>query len=235
MSLRQKIDALDPKTACDIFSDFLIAYTEPAFGALPKREIDILMFDMLRRLDLIDEDASIYTLMRDLKINRTKARALLYDLEIRKVDDTPGHLDAEIRELLSSTGFFKDADYFVIEVENPLVQDHLRDKIRRLGFLSDSSFNQQLVRMPLGAVRAVAEDIIPDKDREKIRKALIKAGAPDGSFGAVVEGALRNLAGKIAGKAGSEVASQAVGYMKPLFGAVGEAIVSAWKDVLTET
>ena len=116
-------------------------------------------------------------------------------------------------------------------MENPLLQDHLRERVRRLGYLSDTSFNQALVRLPLAAVSALAGEIIPAKEQERVRKALIKAGAPDGSFKAVLEGALKTLAKKVAGEAGDQVVGGIVDkvsdYLGPLFTGAADAVSAA--------
>jgi len=99
---------------------FLKDIMQPAFGALPKREVELKVFELLRGIGAVDEKASIYSLMTDLRITRAKATQMLFDLEVRSHGGDEARLDDEIREALRQTKFAKDGDYFVMEIESPL-------------------------------------------------------------------------------------------------------------------
>ncbi|MGF1455034.1 MAG: hypothetical protein ACFB6R_06610 [Alphaproteobacteria bacterium] len=232
MDIEASVDKMTVAQCRTVLKALLSAYCRPAFGALPKREIDILLFDLLFDTGLVAPSASIYDLMRDLRIPRTKARTLLYDREVRLAENGESALDARLRSLLGSAKFVRDGSYFVLEVESPLVQAHMRERLRELGHLTDSSFNPQLVRLQPGAVTALAEKIIPKAERDIIRKALVKAGAPDRSFKGVLRGAFQVLGQHIAKEAGSRAAKelfdQTDTFLEPVFDAAGTRITAAW-------
>lgn len=131
---------------------FIQDFMTPAFGSLPKREIELRVFDLMRNLAVLETEATIYSLMTDLKITRAKASQLLFDLEIRHHGSDRERLDGLLKEAMINTKFAKDGEYFVMEVENPLTSAHLRQRIRDIGHFSDTSFNSALVRAPLEAV-----------------------------------------------------------------------------------
>jgi hypothetical protein len=56
------------------FERLLSGYLLPAFGALPKSEIDLLFLSALQRLGYISETPEIYELVSKLRVTRTKAR-----------------------------------------------------------------------------------------------------------------------------------------------------------------
>jgi hypothetical protein len=64
----------DAQTIKTELAQMLAAYLLPAFGALPKSEIDLLFLSSLQRLGYISETPEIYELVSKLRVTRTKAR-----------------------------------------------------------------------------------------------------------------------------------------------------------------
>lgn len=212
---------------------FLSDFMTPAFGSLPKREIELRVFDLLRNLGVVKREATIYSLMTDLKVTRTKASQLLFDLEIRQHGSDQQKLDELIKKALINTRFAKDGDFFVMEVENPLTLAHMRQRIRNLGHFSDTSFNSALIRSPLDTVADLMLDIIPKDQHQAIKNALVEAGAPDSSIKGVIKGALKTLGGKLIGEAADQAATGAVDsaekFLGPLVNAMIDQICDQWK------
>ena len=211
---------------------FLQNFMTPAFGSLPKREIELGVFDLLRNLGILQTEATIYSLMTDLKVTRTKASQLIFDLEIRRHGSDRARLDDLVKQALIETKFAKDGDYFVMEIENPLTIAHMRQRIREVGHFSDTSFNSSLVRAPLSAVTDLMLSIIPDDQHQAIKAALVDAGAPDNSVKAVVKGALKTLGSKVIGEAADQVAEgivdRSADFLGPLVNAGIEQIRDRW-------
>ena len=90
----------------------LADYTAPAFGVLPKREVDLLVFRTLRDAGLIGGEAALYQVMADLRVSRSKARNLMFDLEIRQAQ--VGQLDDQVRSVIMNDSYFRDANWFVL-------------------------------------------------------------------------------------------------------------------------
>lgn len=51
------------------------------------------MFEAMRDLGVIAKKASVYELMTDLRVTRTKAQQLLFDSGMRSPDTSPAFLD----------------------------------------------------------------------------------------------------------------------------------------------
>lgn len=211
---------------------FLTDFTTPAFGALPKREAELRVFELMRSLGVLDVEANVYTLMTELKVTRTKASQLIFDLEIRTHGGDTKRLDALVKEALINTRFTKDGDYFVMEIENPLTLAHMRDKIREIGHFSDTSFNASLVRAPLDTVTDLILELLSDKDQAAIEAALVRAGAPGKGAKAVIKGALKTLGKKVVGEAADQMAESVVensaDFLKPILDVQLGAIKTHW-------
>lgn len=208
---------------------FLARYLTPAFGALPKAEIDLLVLNLLEDIGAIKAEPSVYELVSKLKITRSKARNLIYQRELRTT--TSEQLDLRVRTILQRPIIQKAGDVFVLEVENPLVADHLRAQVQNLGYVSDGSFSPNVVKLSLDAITALLESNLTVKEREDVREALIAAGAPDISFRGVLKATLKKLASKVAADTGEAMMEQVSNYMKPIVeGAVEEIKVRA-KDI----
>lgn len=204
IDLNATIDAMDADEARGALKRIMTAAVTPAFGATTKREMELMLFGELIAVGALSPRPSNYEIMTRLGVGQTKARQLVLDraLRLHREED----LDADLRQAVSNARFVKDGTMFVIEMEEPLLHAHLKERLRRLGHVSDTSFNANLVRMTLEAARDLVADVIPDAEREKVRKALVKAGAPDEGYRGVVGKAL----GKIGEKVGEAATDTAV-------------------------
>ncbi len=232
MDVKNFVEACDPQDVQSALIQILSRYTQPAFGALPKREADILIFEVMRSLNLLPEDASVYDLMTDLRITRSKATQLLFDTAIRKFDENPALLDAKVLDVLCSARFHKDADqFFLLEVEDPMLNANLKEKVRKAGHISDSSFNTALIRLPLDAITDLAASLLPPELQFEVKNALVAAGAPEETtFKNVVTASLKALGAKVMGSAADGVIDEAGAFLAPILRNTGE-IVEKWMPI----
>ncbi len=229
MDMRNTLDGVTDKECRAALMEFLQGYLTPAFGALPKREVDLLVLELMERLGLVDRNPSLYSLVQGLRVTRSKARNLLYDRELRRlnVDD----LDCRVLQALTRPLIQKQGDLFVLEIENPLVADHLRARLQNLGHATDGSFSASLVKLSGDAMAALIEDYMPPAKRERLRQALIRAGAPDTSLTGVLKSVFRKLGGKLADEAGSELAGRAGDYLAPIVEGAAAAASKSVKEL----
>lgn len=232
MALLDKYDRLSADDVKAALRPLLAVATSPAFGAVSKRELELALFETFRELGIIERKASLFSLMTELRVTRAKASQLLFDIEVRSRGDDVAGLDGEVRLALAETKFAKDGDLFVLEIENPLVQAHLRNRLRELGHVSDASFNSAIVRMSIDAATDLMVELIPADRRGTVKEALVAAGAPDGSVKGVLKGALKTLGKKFAGQAGDQLAEGVVDraeeFLQPLFAVAGRGITDVW-------
>lgn len=226
MNSQEIVCAASTEKQAAALETFLTRYLTPAFGALPKAEIDLLVLNLLEDIGALNKCSGVYDLVSKLKITRSKARNLIYQRELRTT--TSDQLDLRVRTILQRPIIQKAGNVFVLEVENPLVADHLRAKVQSLGYISDGSFSQNIVKLSLDAITALLENNLTEEEGAEVRKALIAAGAPDTSFRGVLKATLKKLASKVAADTGEEMMAQVSNFMKPIVeGAVKEVRVRA--------
>jgi len=234
MDINQIIEDTDEAALREALKQFLSEFTRPAFGSLPKREIELIVFRMLREIGAVQQGASLYDLMTDLRITRAKASSLLFDIEVRKFGDDTGLLDDQLKDALINTRFTKDGDYFVLEIQNPLLNAHLKDRLQRLNHVSDTSFNSAIVRMPLSAATDLIEYLVEADRLEQIRQSLIAAGAPDTSVKGVLLAATKKLGSKILGNVADGLVDDASAYMTPIFRGAIDGVSEQWRDIFAD-
>ncbi|MFO8586819.1 hypothetical protein SC699_15420 [Legionella pneumophila serogroup 1] len=178
---------------------FLIQITDPAFGIHNKSELEYLIFELMKNTGIFTDNTSLFSLMTELGITQTKASQLIYNYDVRKLEDDK-ILDEKIIHALINANFAKDGDYFVLDIESPLLRAYLKERLKEIGHVSDGSFSQTVVRMNLNAVSGIIEYYIPKNEQEKVKAELIKAGAPDGSFKGVLKSSLKCLGSKVLGE-----------------------------------
>lgn len=218
--------------AANALKTLLEKFLDPAFGALPKSEIELLFLGALEEIGAISTEPSVYELVSKLRVTRSKARNLIYERELRRL--TPAQLDARVRNLLKRPIIQKAGEQFVLEVENPLVSDHLRSKVQSLGYISDGSFSPSIVKLPLDAVVALIELYIPEDQRNPVKFALVAAGAPDTSFKGVMKAVLKRVAGKVASDTGEALLDSASEYISPIVDASVDGLTVKIAEVFQE-
>lgn len=215
MKISDHMSSVDADQCKSVLEDLLTKYLEPAFGSLPKRETDLMVLEALEGVGYIERDPTIYKLIQRLRVTRSKARNLYYDRELRRMD-TP-ELDHKVREALKHPLLQnKGTLLFALEVENPVVADHFRAIVQSLGFATDGSFSPSLVTLRIEAFTAVVEHFVAKEHGESLRKALVKAGAPDGSLRGVLKAVFLKLGEKTADEAGAAMIEQAGDYLEPI-------------------
>lgn len=213
-----------------ILHNLLSAYMSPAFGSLPKREIDLIFLAALEDLGVIAEDPSIYDLVSKLRVTRSKARGLYYDRALRCLGQED--LDVKAMETLKHPILQKQGELFVFEIENPLVSDHIRHLFQEIGHATDGSFSPSLIKVSLDAYISLMEKRLSEEAKKQVTRALVKAGAPDQSFRGVVKAALIALGKAAANDAGAAIASKIPDYLGKLWAASATQISTAFQGVM---
>lgn len=234
MDIAGALTKLETSELQTLLGRLLEEYAQPAFGVLPKREVDLMIYRTLRDAGVVAQDTPLYQLMADLRVSRSKARNLMFDLEIRHTQS--GQLDDQVRSVIMNDSYFRDANWFVLEVENPVVQAHLREICRRARVVTDASFNPSLVRLPVSGLASVLEEFLTKDQQAEVKCGLYRAGKlDDPSFRGLMKRAMSDLAGRFAGKVGGEVMDGAIGavgeFLQPILSGDQEAITDIWSGI----
>ena len=214
MSIKEAISKVDDATCRSTLEYILSEFSKPAFGALPRKEVELLILDALVRVGYLDSEPSLYQLIQLLKVSRSKSRNLIYERDLRRLGKS--QLDDLLKIYLAKPLIQKQGALFCLEIENPLVIDHLKDRLKRLSFTTDGSFSPSLVKLTKEAFNALIVDCVPSENQAEVKASLIAAGAPDSTFGGVVKAVLVKLGGKFADSAGEELAGNISEYLGPI-------------------
>lgn len=229
MSLIDELEKADADEVKKRFIELVSSYLQPSYGSMSKRDFEILLFMKLQELQAIKEDADLYQLIKDLKISRTRVRNLLYEAKMRTSKDAD--LDRELIELLKKPVFLKDGDKVAIEIENPLLTDHFRFKLKELNYITDGSFSAELVKLTYSAYIELVVSLVSDEAKQETEKVLVESGImPDKSFKGIFTEIVKKIGAKIANEAGEQAAKEVLNYMPSIISGTRDGV----KNILEE-
>lgn len=227
-AITSKAGSHKTKAALDAF---LSAYLHPAFGSLPKSEVELLVLRLLAQVGAISERPEQYELVSKLKITRAKARKLIYDQELRT--RTPSELDEDVRQLLTSALLQKRGDSFAMEIENPLLSDHIRAKLKSLGHVTDGSFSPNLVTLKIDGMVELVEASLTSQQKKQALEGLHQAGAPEKTLKGVLKSVLIKLGTKVADETGEVIAKDVSEHIKTILFMGKDAIASTFESLFS--
>jgi hypothetical protein len=212
--LIEKIEALNAQEAKEALIKIFRGYLNPAFGALPKRENEIIMFQALQELKIFDKNPDLYSLLSSLRITRGKARTLLYESNLRQDFD----LELELLEILKKPVLLKENDKVCLEIDNPLLIDHLKHVLKELGHITDGSFSPDLVKLTPDAYKKLLNNKFDKISKKELKKALIECGAEkELTVKSILTSVLKKVGKKVADDAGDKAGEYIGDYLGELF------------------
>ena len=147
--------------------DFLNAYSNPSFGSMSKRDTDVALFSMMQELGIINMCPQIYEVVSLLHVTSSKARNLIYEASLRRNDEET--LNRSLLEHLQKPRFLATSDKMIaLEIDDPLLIDHLKFKLRNLNHVTDGSFNPGLVKMSYDAYASLFGDTLPQDVKDRL-------------------------------------------------------------------
>jgi len=180
-------------------------HANPVFGAPKMVKHEVAAINALRLLGYLSHNPDEFELVEKLRVTKSKARALLYQVALRKESTDKNELD-ELREVLTNPRIAVDGEFYLIEVPQPLTMDRLRHRIRRLGFLSDGSFSGSVARIKRPALAALIVELVPENEREQVIDRLRQAGYQGMDARSVIAAMLKKAGSKVAGQVGEDLA-----------------------------
>lgn len=201
-------------TLCFIY----YTYSNPSFGSMSKHDIDLLLFESMVNIGLISKNPTIYSVMRDLKVTRAKARNLIYEYQLRKVENEE-ELGKQLCDILKTPLLSRESNNVWLEIDNPYLIDFVRNELKQLGFVTDGSFHAELVKLSVEAFSGLYEKMLPNERKKDIKKQLVNLGIkPDTSLKTVlphlIKGVGKTMAKTAMGKVGEDIADEFINYLK---------------------
>jgi|GEM_PF-1307211 len=206
MDIKKLIKPFEEINNAKLFSCKLVkVYATPAFGAISKTEIDNLVFGLLVETGALNPKSQVYEIARDLNVTPAKARNLLFQWQLRSMEDG-NNLKDDLISALQSVRFAKDGDYMSFGIESPLLREELRSRLKRIGVYPDASFSSELIRLSVRHFVDFLDNFLDKETKKSLQKQLVKDHhLADKSFKGIAFRVLKGVAKKAAGEVGAEL------------------------------
>jgi len=215
--------------------DFLEVFLNPSFSAISKIEIDNLVFKILIETEVINEKDQVYNIAKQLNITPTKARNLLFQYELRQIKNEET-LKAEIISAFEGIKFSKDGEYISLGIESPILKEEIKSRFKELKHFPDSSFASEILRISPSGLIDFIDSFLDEPTKNSLERVLKRAGhIPDSTLKGMSINVVKVLAKVAAGKAGEELASQAIDQAAPLAIKFLQNMMKGDRETLNET
>lgn len=186
--------------------EFIRIYLQNGFGMMTKGELEILIFHLLRR-DVFSDHQSIFEISRTLHLPETKVRKLIYEADLRYGNISDTYVRDKFFACLNSANFQTNNNKIEFPLEDKLVRSAIDDKLRSMGYFSDTSHNRDVFSIHIDAFVVLIDVYYPDANKEEVLKKCKSSvkGGQDITF----KGVLKEFLYGASRKAG-EIAASAV-------------------------
>ena len=204
--MRDKTTVMQLKRPQDFADDFIKIYLQNGFGIMNKSELEILIFHLLRRDDFCNQK-SIFGISRELHIPEAKVRKLIYEADLRYGDISDAYVKKEFFACLSKAHFQTTGNKIEFPLDDKLVRSAIDDKLRSMGYFSDTSHNRDVFSIHIDAFVVLIDVYYTDANKAEVLKKCKSSvkGGQDITF----KGVLKEFLYGASRKAG-EIAASAV-------------------------
>ena len=164
--------AQDDELAAAFGRKFIASYAATAFGVLPKTEIDLLVFSLLVEAGVIDPNGSIFRMARALNITPTKAKAMLFQHQLRTVSEEDA--DQAVMIALTTAKYRKEGDNLAFGVHSPLIYAAIRAKMQDGGVFADVSLSGDILKLSPDQFGKVIASLVTPKQAAQLIERLRK-------------------------------------------------------------
>lgn len=149
--------------------DFLKEYLENGFSVMPKREVDILVFNLLLKYGgLIAHSNHALSIM--LQTPESKIRSYGYEARLRYPPDE-NYIRREFLIVLGRAQFQldkKDADdiekmKIIFAIEDKFLRHAILGRLKEKGMFADTSFNREIVKIECSSLIDVIEELYDEE------------------------------------------------------------------------
>jgi hypothetical protein len=160
----------------EFYNDFLKEYLSRGFGNMTKREMDVLVFHQLEQKEAFI-GLTNYEVARKLKTTTSKVKNLKYEAKIRFDNENfedDSYLRNELKNYFQSPILKLDENWLYIQVEDSMLMEAFKAKMKENGSLYDGSFNSELVKLSANDYKNLMIKLIYDGDKTLAKKAIGK-------------------------------------------------------------
>ena len=151
------MDKVSIKNTRDFVDGFLDEYLADGMGTMSKREIDILVMNLLIKYgglaDVSNQDLSIL-----LKTPESKIKGLRYEARLKYPPD-PDYVKREFLYILSRSQFDSEKGRIIFAMEDEYLRHAIQGKLKGEGRFADSSFNTEIIKIERGSLESVIGEL----------------------------------------------------------------------------
>jgi hypothetical protein len=138
-------------------NEFLQEYLSDGIGAKNKREIDILIMNLLMKYaDLANKSNQELSILLQAPV--AKIKSLRYEARL-KYPPEPDYAKKEFLIVLQKSQYDMSKGKIIFAIEDDFLRHILQGKLKEKGYFADSSFNTELVKIDKMALEAVIEEL----------------------------------------------------------------------------
>jgi hypothetical protein len=169
------MDAGSVKKPKEFVKEFLDEYLSDGIGAKTKREVDILIMNLLMNYAdlarLSNQELSIL-----LQAPVSKIKSLRYEARLKYPPEPDYVKKAFLNILLNSQRDFENGK-IIFAIEDEFVRQSIQGQLKSKGMFADSSFNTELVKINRGSLEAVINELYGKEIGEDFHKGFTEMEA----------------------------------------------------------
>jgi hypothetical protein len=223
--------AIEPARNDAFVTEFLDAYLTPSFGALTKREADILVFTLLYKHGAFGARPDIQQVSRILRLNPARVRGYLRDMDLRDTTIDEAWFAREVKQLLAVVKVDADGRHIILGVERDSLRAEIVERIKRLGSTPEFGNNRELLQIDFATFGAFIASFASPEEIDRLRQGFLGAdGKAKLKPGELVTQLVGDALKKAVGDAASDVLKDNVA--KPVIdwcGGVVTDLLKSWK------
>ena len=128
------------------------------FGSMPKRDLDCLLFFLFEKHGLLKGNTNREK-AQNLQINEARLKSYILDANAKYgTDKKTENLAKLLKKMGDDTKVAIDGDYLVFLEEDPVVKADFVQSLKDEGFYTDSSFNNELIKVKLSSFLCFAKN-----------------------------------------------------------------------------
>ena len=156
-------------------------YLSSPFASLTKGETDYVLFSCLVDSGYLDRTDPVFSIAQKLRVTPTKARNLLYQYDLRTMNDREAEQTAALASAIVVVGFTESDDsekeILTIGIENAYLRDVLIARLKKAGVFTDTRFNRELIQVKLYRFVGAFRTLFPDSAYDEVIDELEAEGA----------------------------------------------------------
>lgn len=154
-----ELNKADSGKSLECFSrDLFEELQKHPFGSMPKRDLDCLLFFLFEKHGLLKGKTNREK-AQNLQINETRLKSYILDANAKYgTDKKTENLAKLLKKMGDDTKVAIDGDYLVFLEEDPVVKADFVQSLKDEGFYTDSSFNNELIKVKLSSFLCFAKN-----------------------------------------------------------------------------